>query len=471
MTEQRAAAPVEPAPISLGWAHTSITPDQPVQLHGQLYERVMSHVNDPCTATVLAIESQPASGAREQAIVISCDLVNFDGAYLKELRSRVGAQLPDFEASKLLVCATHTHTGPTMMEGLYNEPPEGVMRPSAYSAFLLDKLEAAAVEAWQSRRPGSISSAVGQAVIGFNRRVVYKDGSAKMYGSSNTPDFKEIEGASDPQVEILFAYDEGGKLAGVVACPACPAQVVEGQMFLSADFWGVARELLRDHFGEHLNVVAMTGAAGDQSPRDLVRRGRGEPNMRDLDGMREMGRRLANAIVDAHQHSQTTPQRELVFRHRQMVLSLPRRKATQAEAQQSQEMIDDILKRNPEAARTDGKDRRWILRYQDAIDRYNTQGDDPRYDADVHFMRLGDIAIATCPFELYLDFSFQIKARSKALQTFVVQLTNDRAIYLPTEKAVKGGSYGAMIYDNICGPQGGDELVRETVQQLNAFWD
>jgi len=41
---------------------------------------------------------------------------------------------------------------------------------------------------------------------------------------------------------------------------------------------------------------------------------------------------------------------------------------------------------------------------------------------EIHVIRLGDMAIATNRFELYLDFGIRIKARSKAVQTFVVQL-------------------------------------------------
>ena len=37
-------------------------------------------------------------------------------------------------------------------------------------------------------------------------------------------------------------------------------------------------------------------------------------------------------------------------------------------------------------------------------------------------IRLGDVAIATNVFELFTEFGIQIKARSRALQTFVIQL-------------------------------------------------
>ena len=47
---------------------------------------------------------------------------------------------------------------------------------------------------------------------------------------------------------------------------------------------------------------------------------------------------------------------------------------------------------------------------------------------------MNDVAIATNEFELFTDYGVQIKARSPAVQTFVIQLTGSGG-YLPTERA------------------------------------
>ena len=46
-------------------------------------------------------------------------------------------------------------------------------------------------------------------------------------------------------------------------------------------------------------------------------------------------------------------------------------------------------------------------------------------------IRLGDVAIATNVFELFTEFGIQIKARSRALQTFIIQLSGPGS-YVPT---------------------------------------
>ena len=50
----------------------------------------------------------------------------------------------------------------------------------------------------------------------------------------------------------------------------------------------------------------------------------------------------------------------------------------------------------------------------------------------------------------------------------VVQLSGGTCGYVPTAKAVQGGSYSAVKY--IVGPEGGQVLVDETVKRINALW-
>ena len=88
-------------------------------------------------------------------------------------------------------------------------------------------------------------------------------------------------------------------------------------------------------------------------------------------------------------------------------------------------------------------------------------------ETEVHIMRLGTIAIATSPFELFLDFGNQIKARSNAEQTFLIQLACGTEGYLPTEKAEKGGHYSASVSSGCAGHAGGDLLVRKTLSEIN----
>jgi hypothetical protein len=78
--------------------------------------------------------------------------------------------------------------------------------------------------------------------------------------------------------------------------------------------------------------------------------------------------------------------------------------------------------------------------------------------------------MCTNRFEYYLDFGMRIKARSKALQTFVVQLAGE-GTYLPTTRSMKGGSYGAYIASTPIGPEGGQLIVEECVKNINEMFE
>lgn len=108
---------------------------------------------------------------------------------------------------------------------------------------------------------------------------------------------------------------------------------------------------------------------------------------------------------------------------------------------------------------------------QGVILRYRQQKKSPVYAFDCHILRLGNVAIATNPFELYHEFALRIKARAKAEQVFIVQLSNGAGGYLPTRVAVEGGSYSSKPASTVCGPEGGDMLVEKTLEFMDGLWD
>jgi hypothetical protein len=100
------------------------------------------------------------------------------------------------------------------------------------------------------------------------------------------------------------------------------------------------------------------------------------------------------------------------------------------------------------------------------VQRFQTQRREPDYAAELHILRLGDTALATSPFELYLDYGMRIRARSPAALTLHAQLSCDEGGYLPTARAVAAGGYGALVANGIVGPEGGQLLVEHTLESL-----
>jgi hypothetical protein len=107
--------------------------------------------------------------------------------------------------------------------------------------------------------------------------------------------------------------------------------------------------------------------------------------------------------------------------------------------------------------------------YEGVQERFEAEQRHSRIEIEAHVLRIGDVAIAYNPFELYLDYGMQIKARSPALQTFIVQLTGN-GTYLPTARSIAGGGYGSVPASTPVGPEGGSELVEWTLVTLERLW-
>jgi hypothetical protein len=69
-----------------------------------------------------------------------------------------------------------------------------------------------------------------------------------------------------------------------------------------------------------------------------------------------------------------------------------------------------------------------------------------------------------------LKYCIEVNPHSKAEQTFLIQLACDVSGYLPTEKAEKGGHYSAFVSSGNVGHIGGEQLVRQTLTEINKLF-
>ena len=429
-----------PAPaLRVGWARTDITPKRSVLMPGFHGKRVSGGVRDPLTATVLALESiAPGGKDAEQAIMVSCDLIAINKSVQDSVRKIVKGRLAGFDSDKLFLNATHTHQGPLAQSNLFKgvfrltaaERAKGVMTGDEYGKFLAGRLAEAVVKAWKGRKGGGVSWALDQAVVGFNRRFVYFGGKARMLGPVNTAKFDCVEGVEDHGLSLLFFWGADEKLTGLVINVASPAQAEQGGNLISADFWHDVRKEIAARHSKDVFVFPQCGAAGDIYTQGRFRH-RAEAAMAARKGIswrQEIGRRIADGVDRALPVARKGIDFKPVFKHTVARVNLP-------------------VKDPP------------------APPFYIT---DPVKPAEFHVVRLGDVAVVTNPFELFVDYGIRIQARSKAVLTFVVQLSCQASGYLPSARAVRGGGYSAEKY--IVGPEGGRVLVDESVKRINALW-
>jgi hypothetical protein len=457
--------------LQVGWSTRDITPDRPVALAGQFHKRISQGVAARLSVTALAIETRDGDAAIDQALLVSCDLVAIRDGLQERLRKLLEGKLEGFELRKLVLSATHTHTAPVTLDPWYDVTEDGVMKPAEYVDFFLARAAEAAVEAWKGRKPGAVTWGLGYAVVGLNRRMVYADGKAAMYGNNTRPEFRGIEGTEDHGLEILFFFDGERKLTGLAINVACPSQVVENANTISSDFWDDVRTLLRERYSKDLQILGWCGAAGDQSPHPQLRKA-ADARMRKLAGnvseTRAIAQRMVDAVDGAYKAVRNEAVSEVPFAHRVEELRLPGRRVTEADASASRAILDPIEKKPAEKrTSTDISRLRW---HGEVIKRFEKPEDYAVYPMELHVLRLGDVAIATNAFELFLEYGIQMRARSRALQTFLIQLACGCGGYLPTERAVAGGGYSAIAESGLVGPEGGRVLVDRSVEVMNGLW-
>ena len=463
--------------IHIGTATADLTPALPVAVTGQFHLRIAQTAETPITANVIVLESKEGKKPADLTIFVSCDLLYIPTDLIDLIRKKVHQRLPDLDVSKIIVNATHTHTAPVLMANdEYLIPKEGVTQVNDYRIFLTKKVTDAIVEAWNSRRPGSVTWGLSNAVVGNNRRVSYADGSSGMNSKTNVPEFRSFEGYEDHDVNMLFFWDLDKKLIAVSIDLACPAQEVEGRAEVNADYWHPVREKLKKQFGDKLCVMGWIAAAGDHTPHLMYRKSSDDRmrELRNLSRMDEIARRIVNAVNEAYDAVKEEGQTKVIMSHKVENLSLPMRIVTEAEYKDARTLVKESeasIAADPKAADQLYRKMKWNAA---TVKRFENQQTDPnpKYNMELHVVRLGDIAICTNEFELFSDYGIRIQARSKALQTFVIQLVGSKAwgAYLPTEKAVKGGAYSAVVHSSLVGPEGGQVIVDRSVELINQLW-
>ena len=489
--------------LLIGIAEESITPeDFHISLRGQFYERIAEYVETDISVTAMAVEKDG-----EQFTLLSCDLTSIGDNLIARVRKNL-AGLAGFDPMKLAISATHTHTSHMYSYGKRYKstsnvevmaryangkkyvPLTGDRKPSLNNdealEFLVEKCSKAVKDAWENRHEAHMKFGFGRASVGHNRRVCYDDGSAKMWGDTNLANFKEMEAGEDSGIEMGFIENKEGKLEGVIANVSCPSQILEQRSFISSDYWGKVRVILREKYGEDLKVLCLCAAAGDLCPRDLVRwvnpetpindpnvkrpnyiERTADPSMFDIKGTWIAGRRIAREIIDAYEESAVADPCD-VLRHEVVHLDLPFRRVTIKEYEAADKALKEFFATCPDTFNYEDNARMHV--YAGTIARYEDQQTRDVFPIEFHVVRLGNVAFATNPFELFLNYGNQIRARSLARQTFLVQLCCGADGYLPTAKAESGSHYSAYVTSGQVGHEGGDLLVRKTVATINKFF-
>ncbi len=475
----------------------------PAQTYGALAVKSTVESNswqgvlDPVTVSALVMDD-----GNDQAIFLSCDLVVVRSRVLDIVREKLARINPQIPGMKILMNATHTHAGPShyVDKHLFDYGME-VASSDDYREFLTDQCADAVNEAWNKRAGGSYAYGYGYAVVGHSRRVCYFDdvskrpgainnsthgvnGTAVMYGDTSDDNFSHYEAGADHFINLLYTYNEAEQLTGAIINVPCPSQNSEHEWVLSADYWHDVRQTIRAKHGE-IFILPQCGAAGDLAPRVLHYKQAQDRRFRlkyeneetERAARKDIAERIGVAFDEVLDWAGKEKFTDGKITHVVETVNLSKRLITDdeyqaAKAGYAQEMAKDF--------KTDGDPQQRLVenstlvslrnRYKNIIDRYQSTQTEPTLPMELHVIGVGNVAFASNRFELYMDFMHRIQARSPFQQTFVVQLAaqpgNDGGSYLCTQRGFEGRGYNASMYCNQVSPEGGQQLVDETVKVL-----
>jgi len=428
------------AGIWAGAAQTVVTPPVGVSLAGYFYDRISKRVRDDLFCRALVLE---ASGQR--IALVALDLVAVAREWADEAKRHIEASV-GIAPSNVLICATHTHTGPEVRSS----------RPMSVH------------DEWLEALPGKIAETVEKAAnnlfeallfpggqqepdLAYNRLGRQKDGT-EVFGRT---DVIGPAGPIDPELLALGLRDYQGNLRAIVVNYAMHADVIGGGSgpFISADWPGEIAKAVAGVYGDQTVTLFLNGACGDinQIPWEKTRHRRGGPAKAV-----QLGRALAGLAINAIEKAE--PLKRAECGADLQVLEIPyytRDEQFIAEVEELRQR-DDLSNREKATI--------------PAVDNWKMDGQFAQ--VPVQAMRVGNLAFVGLPGEIFVRWGLEIKHWSPAQYTFVAELANNWFGYVPTTDQAHRGAYGAKpILSRRLDADGGRQMADHIQVMLWKLWE
>lgn len=226
----------------------------------------------------LRAEALVVGSGRARWALVTADLLGFSQAVAREARRAIAART-GIPARRVLLTATHTHSGPDAVS------PHGA---PAWRRTLIARLARLVAAAANGAQPAELLAGSCRAPAWLhNRRVRQADGSVRNEWRDPA---RRHRGHVDDRVQLLAARRADGWLAALLVAFGChPVTLGPQSPAISADYPGHLKDALeRRGVGTALFAVA---GHGDINPPECIRRGERHP--------RRMGNALARLVAAA----------------------------------------------------------------------------------------------------------------------------------------------------------------------------
>ena len=423
-----------------GCAEVLITPPLGVSMAGYYHDRRADSILDDLYTKALVL-----SDGQTTAALVVCDLIGLTRSITDRVRRLIAQRLP-VPLAQAMICCTHTHTGPILADW----PEAGMYADAAYLDVLERKIADAVQLAYQRIQPVSLLAGAGRVEgIAFNRRWWMKDGSLRTNPPLQSPDLDRPAGPIDPELGILLARDARGAALALVNAYALHADEVGGTAFC-ADYQGVESRLLKRVLGENVAVLCPNGPCGDINHLDFSKPPEGQKGLQVAE---RSGSALAGEAIRRLAGLQAVPAARLRAGSRtiQGQIRAPSAEDLEwAERAVSGEM-SGFDSRGLDVVRAH---RMLQIRAQEVS----------QVPLEVCAFAVGTAAFVGLPGEIFCELGLAIKRGSPFPHTFVAELCNDKAGYVPTRSAYGEGGYEAT--SSRFAPGTGEQLVEAALDLL-----
>jgi neutral ceramidase len=398
-----------------------------------------------------------SDGKGLKVAVLSIDICLLPKEPVQFMRRYI-ADNSDIKPENIMIMATHTHSG----------PPSDLTAPKAKE--YLAKAASAVLVANNNLKPTVISAGrSSEDRISHNRRLKCKDGTTHMCWEHFEPGYViEPWGGIDPEV-ITLSFVQDGKETGGLVNFGCHATTLTGDNWLyTADYPGYLSEALKKVKGKEFKSLFCNGCCGNVTQVDYRV---GFPST--YQECQRIGYILAVAALEAMKSASPVSTDKIAV-SREMV-PINRINISDEQLAWAEKLMKKVEKEGMPPIQKDGMPdayyaKEWIQlrKEQDITD-----------SAEVMVIRIGDIAFAGLPGEIFNEFGKDIKAKSPCRNTIVTGLTNDERAYFPTEVSFTQGPAGFTPYitgyettpgSTLYEPGSGEKLAASAVSQLEILF-